>query len=98
MNKIVYKQSFTIQEAFVLYMPVYSEVIKIAYQDGLPTLWYLHDVADTDGTAVARHFRVVGTGSVLEAYSICQHIETLIDYTNGAVWHIFEVNHENHQL
>ena len=91
MNKIIYKQSFTIQESFVIHMPVYSEILKIAYLAGDPTIWYAFDVDDTDGVLVARHFRAVGAGHVLEEYSISQHIETLIDYTAGAVWHIFEV-------
>ena len=91
MNKIVNKQSFIIQESFVIYMPVYSEIIKIAYQYGSPTIWYLHDVDDASGVLVARHFRAVGTCSAFEVESGCQHIETIIDAVSGFVWHIFEV-------
>ena len=91
MNKIINKQSFTMQESFILHMPVYSEIVKIAYQIGIITVWYLHDADDALGVLVARNFRVVGTGNAFDVESGCQHLETLLDYTAGTIWHIFEV-------
>ena len=91
MNKIIFKESFTIQEAFILQMPAHAVILKIAYLDGVPTMWYSFDLKETYETAVNRYFMGVGTGNAFTEESGCQYIETLVEYTNGAIWHIFEV-------
>ena len=86
MSHTIYKYPFTIQDSFTKLLPVNSKVLRVAPQNGIPTMWVLHS-SNTDVIS-ARTFRIFGTGHFIENISSLVYIGTFD--LNYGTWHVFE--------
>ena len=87
MTELIYKYPITSPKTIVaLKMPVGAEIIHVAEQNGLLTLWAIINL----GAEVEdRHIVIHGTGAPF-AGSESDFIGTAI-MRNGNVWHLFEM-------
>ena len=86
MSHTIYKYPFRIDDAVTLLLPVNAKVLRVAAQNGIPTMWMLHNT-NTE-VVTARTFRVYGTGhEILDIESLI-YVGTF--ELNRFVWHVFE--------
>lgn len=83
--RTIYKYQFRPSDPLYIDMPAGADIIHVASQNGINTLW---SVVDTDWVNVTRRFRMVGTGHPLPAdVSVDTHVATWMD--GEFVWHLF---------
>lgn len=80
----VYKYQFLLDDRVVIAMPVGAQILRVAVQDGMPTLWAL---VDTKRDIVDHHFLLRGTGHDATGCTKENHIETF--FHGPFVWHFF---------
>lgn len=83
MRRAIFKYPVQVTFEFTLVLPKGAEVIHVDKQDGVPTMWILHDL---DREAELRTFYVVGTGTHVPVDTT--HLGTWQD--PPFVWHLFQ--------
>lgn len=81
--KTIYKYPLRLRPHQFVEMPTGAHLVRFAMQAGVPCLWA---IVDTEQPAVAREFRILGTGH--EIPPNCGHVGSCED--GAYIWHLFE--------
>lgn len=73
-------------DQFIVVLPLGAQPLKLDYQRGVPTVWWLVDPAND---MQERRLRFIGTGHAHHLLRKEAYIGTIFD--GPYVWHLFEV-------
>jgi hypothetical protein len=83
-------EPFSIPSSAAISMKIGSEVISLAEQSNIPTIWAITDTEE-DGNEM-RYFALIPTGSAsLDHYQIKTFLGTVLLHNGSYVLHIFEI-------
>jgi hypothetical protein len=81
-----YEIPISVRECFLLAMPKGARILKLALQNGVPTLWAM---VDSHAGYETRKFALVLTGSPITIEG--EYIDTFLLEDDSFVLHLFEV-------
>lgn len=83
----VWKFPFSIEDDFIVQMPIGARVIHVEVQHGQPCLWA---VVNPRAQLVDRWFYLLGTGHPFAVEIACRHVGSFLMAGGDLVWHVFE--------
>jgi hypothetical protein len=90
-DSVIYKYPLRFDERFIIELPVFSQVLSVQVQDGLPKIWVLRPRSNDD--LVNYVFSVIGTGNPIPACN-AKNLGTFVGtfQHQGFVFHLFVNN------
>jgi hypothetical protein len=90
-NYVIYKYPVQFEEKFVIKLPVFSQVLSVQVQNGLPQIWVLRPQSDDE--LIDWSFALIGTGNPIAAED-ARELGTFVGtfQNNVFVFHLFVHN------
>ena len=85
----VHKYPIPLNDYFSMSMPKGAVILDVKDQRGAPQMWALVDT-DPELVKEERHFRLVGTGHLIEDGNLV-HIASFLMHDGALVFHVFEL-------
>ena len=86
MEKSIFKFRLEIVDDQSIEMREEADILSVGLQRGILNVWAM---VDPSADMELRHFVIFGTGNPAFDENI-NFLETVHDYSNGLVWHVFE--------